>query len=145
MCILNLNNLQSQICISYFPFQSVLSISTNTNKRLWLDFKTETNTFASNLNMEISPKVNYKINNYSFYYLGMGSGFNPSRIGTESGWINGYFVDWGIRFKPLKKEQRFQLAFELSPYINKTFSGGNLRTKLGIAWNFNPRVKAGIN
>ncbi|HEY1046795.1 MAG TPA: hypothetical protein VGF79_10170 [Bacteroidia bacterium] len=41
--------------------------------------------------------------------------------------------DWGIQIKPLKKEKRFLIAFKLSSYVNKTFSGGNLRTKLGIA------------
>lgn len=137
--------IQSQVTITYFPFQSVIGISTNTNKCLWMDLKSETNTFASNINMELSPKINYRINNYSCFYLGPGWGFNPSRIGAESGWMNGYFMDWGARIKPFKKATQFQIVFELSPYVNHTFSGGNLRSRIGIAWHIAKGPKANPN
>ena len=140
LVILKLNQVHSQVSVTYFPFQSIVGVSTITTKRLWFDFKTETNTFASNINMELSPKINYKINNYSYFYLGSGLGFNPSRI-AESDWINGYFIDWGARLMPLKKETRFQIVFELSPYVNRTFSGGNLRSRLGLSWNFPSHIK----
>lgn len=63
---------KSQIAITYVPFQSFLGISTNTDKLLWLDYKIETNTFASNLNMELSPKINFMRKENVNYYFGAG-------------------------------------------------------------------------
>jgi hypothetical protein len=40
------------------------------------------------------------------------------------------------RAKPFTQLKNLQLVFELSPYVNKNFVGRNLRSRLGIAWNF---------
>lgn len=127
---------KSQIAITYVPFQSVLGISTNTDKLLWLDYKLETNTFVSNLNMEISPKINFKRTEFVNYYFGAGISFNPVYLSSELSVRNGYFIDFGARTKPFPNYKSIQILFELSPYINYQFGSGNIRTRLGVCYNF---------
>lgn len=126
----------AQVAVTYIPFQSLLGVSTNTEKRLWLDYKLETNTFFQNLNMELSTKVNIRQSEISNIYLGPGIAFNPINKVSELSVINGYLIDVGIRIKPLVKVKNAQLVFEISPYVNKAFTSGYLRTRVGIAWNF---------
>jgi hypothetical protein len=126
----------SQVAVGYFPFQSVVSLSTNTEKAVWLDYKLETNSFSSNLNMEISPKWNFKRREFVNYYVGAGIAFNPVYVFSNLPIVNGSFLDFGARIKPLKQLNNFQLILELSPYVNADFAGGNIRSKLGLAWNF---------
>jgi outer membrane receptor for ferric coprogen and ferric-rhodotorulic acid len=52
----------TQMAIGYFPFQSLLSVSANTQKTIWAECKVETNTFFSNLNTEFSAKYTIKNN-----------------------------------------------------------------------------------
>ena len=59
------------------PIQSILSVSTHTDKRLFADFKIETNNFISNLNMEFSPKFNLRRLEKANYYTGIGISMNP--------------------------------------------------------------------
>jgi hypothetical protein len=125
-----------QIAVSYYPFQSIISISTDTDKLIFADFKLETNNFISNFNMEFSPKVNFKIQENINYYTGPGISINPVNSFADLPVINGYFIDIGLRAKPFKNYYNLQIVFELSPYINVNFNGGNLRTRLGLAWNF---------
>ena len=104
---------------------------------VWLDYKLETNSFSSNLNMEISPKWNFKRKESVNYYFGAGIAFNPIYYAFSNlPVVNGSFLDFGARIKPLKQLKNFQLVFELSPYVNADFAGGNIRSKLGLAWNF---------
>jgi len=127
----------SQVAFSYFPFQSILSVSSNTEKLVWADFKLETNTFITNMNMELSPKCHVKRTEAANYYLGAGVSFNPAYVASDLAIMSGYFADIGVRIKPLKGARNVQVVFELSPYINAQLGGGNLRTRLGIAYNFN--------
>jgi len=130
----------SQVAISYFPFQSILSISTNTEKILFVDYKIETNNFISNLNMEFSPKFNLKRTEWINYYIGAGLSFNPANLYADLPITNGYFIDFGLRAKPFIKIRNFQVVFEISPYINKEFKSGNIRTRIGLAWNFTNKL-----
>lgn len=138
------HTLCSQVAISYFPFQSILSLSSNTEKLFWADYKLETNSFVSNLNMEISPKLNFKRSESVNYYLGPGLGFNPAYAIANLKMLNGGFLDFGVRVKPLIKYRSFQIVFEISPYVNKDFSSGNIRTRLGLAWNFIRKKKEDV-
>jgi hypothetical protein len=126
----------SQVEVSYFPFQSLLSLSTDTEKRVFADYKIETNTFLSNLNMEISPMVNVRRKERVNGYLGAGISFNPFNGYSDLPILNGYFAAFGVRIKPLKTLKSVHLIFELSPYFNKEWTGGNLRSRLGVGWNF---------
>ncbi len=128
--------LKAQVSLGYYPFQSILSVSTNTEKVIWGDFRIETNTFFSNINMELSPMWNFKRTDWVNYYTGVGVNFNPVNVFQALPFINGYTLDFGARIKPLQKHRNVQLLFELSPYINQEFTSGNLRTLLGIGYNF---------
>ncbi len=128
--------IRSQVAVSYFPFQSILSLSSSTEKILWGDYKLETNTFVSNMNMELSPKLNLKRSPLVNCYLGPGVNFNPAYSFAGLQIVNGYFLDIGVRIKPLEKRKNLQLVFEVSPYTNVEFGNGSIRTRLGLSWNF---------
>ncbi len=129
-------SLIGQIVVGYFPFQSQISINSNTDKILFADYKLETNNFLSNLNMEISPKINLKKSEKINYYTGLGISINPINSFSNLPITNGYFVDFGIRYKKFERIKNLQIIFELSPYLNREFDGGNLRSRIGIAWAF---------
>ncbi|MBP9739650.1 MAG: hypothetical protein V9E96_04705 [Chitinophagaceae bacterium] len=74
--ILFCKQIDAQLAISYFPFQSIVSLTTNTEKKLWVDYKVETNTFFTNMNMEFSVKYNFKKNTQYNLYLAPGFVFN---------------------------------------------------------------------
>lgn len=126
----------SQVVVSYFPFQSILSVSSDTDNMFWGDYKIETNTFFSNLNMELSLKYNVIRNERVNYYFGPGIGFNPVNGFSDLPVTNGYFMDFGVRIRPLSQPRNLQIVFEISTYSNREFTGGNLRTRIGAAWNF---------
>ena len=142
ICLLTHNCIFAQVAISYFPFQSILSVSTNTDKRLFADFKIETNNFISNFNMEFSPKFNLKSLAKVNYYSGIGISINPVNSFANLPITNGYFIDFGMRAKPFEKLNNLQVVFEISPYVNREMNGGNLRTRIGIAWNFTRKNKS---
>lgn len=127
---------KGQLVLGYHPFQSVLSLSSNTERLVFADFKLETNNFASNLNMELSPKFNLKRGEWVDQYVGAGWAFNPANLAANLPVTNGYFVDYGFRFKPLAKQPKLLVVFEISPYVNRSFSSGNIRTRLGLGWRF---------
>ncbi|PJB57397.1 MAG: hypothetical protein CO098_11715 [Bacteroidetes bacterium CG_4_9_14_3_um_filter_41_19] len=125
----------SQIALSYYPFQSVLSVSSNTDKLLWPDLRIETNTFFSNINLEFNAMVNLKRTDWVNYYSGLGININPFYGLEDLPFTNGYVLCAGVRVKPVQKHKNLQVVFELSPYFNKYFDGGMVRTLLGISYN----------
>lgn len=131
-----MGQLKAQVSIGYYPFQSILSVSTNTEKVVWADFRIETNTFFSNMNMELAPMWNLKRTDWVNYYVGFGTSFNPANTFQALPFVNGYALYVGTKIKPIQKHKNIQLLFEISPYINQEFSSGNLRTLLGVAYNF---------
>lgn len=131
-----------QVAVSYFPFQAILSVSSPVDKLVFIDYKLETNTFFSNMNMEFSPKLNLVRREKVNYYTGLGWNFNPMNAYANLPISNGYFVDFGLRAKPFDQLKNLHVVFELSPYVNSNFTGGNLRSRLGVAWSFhNPNAK----
>ena len=126
----------SQIAVSYYPFQSILSVSSNTDKLLWADLRIETNTFFSNMNMEFDAMINIKRTDWVNYYAGLGINVNPLYGFKDLPSTNGYVLNIGVRVKPIQKYKNLQVMFELSPYFNRNFDGGMVRTLLGISYNF---------
>ena len=127
---------RAQVAISYYPFQSILSLSSNTENTLWGDFRIETNTFFGNINMEPHLMINLKRSSWVNYYSGFGVNINPLNSASNISVLNGYTIDFGVRIKPIQIHSNFQVLFEISPYLNKQFDGGILRTYLGLAYNF---------
>jgi hypothetical protein len=127
---------RAQVALSYYPFQSILSLSSNTEKLFWFDYRVETNSFLSSMNMEISPMCNFKRTEKVNYYTGPGINFNPFYLAADLPVVNGYFIDIGARIKPFVKNRSVQFLFEISPYVNSRLASGNLRTRLGVGYNF---------
>lgn len=142
ICLLTQKQIYAQVAIGYFPFQSILSVSTNTDKLLFADLKIGTNNFISNLNMEFSPKFNFKRLDKVNYYTGIGISINAANSYANLPITNGYLIDFGIRAKPFEKLTNLHIVFEISPYINREINGGNLRTRIGLAWNFTRKTKS---
>ncbi|MCU0360946.1 MAG: hypothetical protein MUF75_09550 [Bacteroidia bacterium] len=69
-------------------------------------------------------------------------GINTTKSYSDLPITNGYFIDFGLRAIPIKTLSNFQVAFEISPYINKDFDGGTIRTRLGFALNFKNKSKS---
>jgi hypothetical protein len=126
----------AQVAVTYFPFQSVLGVDSNPERRLWAGVNAETNTFLSNVNLELHGMVNLHRAETVNAYLGLGLNTNPAAAINELPLLNGYTLTLGTRIKPLAANRQVQVVFELAPYANTHFDGGYLRTLLGLAYRF---------
>jgi hypothetical protein len=128
--------LKAQVALSYFPFESELGLSTNTDKLFWGDFKVATNTFFGNMSTEPAVMWNFKRGNWVNYYSGLGANFNFFNAASSISVLNGYALHFGARIKLLHRFKNLQVVFEISPYFSSDFGGGLMRTKLGLSYNF---------
>lgn len=129
------SNIAKSQSISYYPFNSFLSVATNPENVLWVDAKFQTNSYFASLSTEISPTVNLNKNPLARYYIGAGPKFNFLNLVQNKDAFEGYFLNIGLRSSPFKYKG-IQIAFELSPYANKNFDLGLFRANLGIGYNF---------
>jgi hypothetical protein len=136
-----LNSLKAQVALSYYPFQSIVGLSSNSERLLWVDGRLETNTFFSNVNMELNAMVNIRRGSYYNLYSGVGANVKPFYAAEGLAFDNGYLLHFGLRLKPWRKHPNLQVGFELSPYFNANFDGGVLRSLLGFSYNFSPKDK----
>lgn len=125
----------SQVALSYYPIQSIVSVSSNTDNLLWADLRIESNTFISNINLEFDAMVNIKRTDWVNYYAGIGININPFYGLEDLPLTNGYLFNVGVRVKPIQKHKNMHIIFEVSAYSNKYFDGGMLRTLLGVSYN----------
>ena len=126
----------AQVSVGYYPIQSEISFSTNSERLFWGDLRIATNTFFGNITTEPVFITNVKRTEMVNYYTGIGMNFNFFNAANNISIINGYSLHIGSRIKPLKKLNNLQLIFEISPYMNQKFDGGILRTRLGVAYQF---------
>jgi hypothetical protein len=126
----------AQVSVGYYPIQSELSLSTNSERLFWGDLRIATNNFFGNITTEPVLIVNIKRKEMVNFYSGLGMNFNFFNAANNISIINGYSLHIGSRIKPLKKINNLQLIFEISPYMNQKFDGGLLRTRLGVAYQF---------
>lgn len=122
--------------VVYYPFNSVLGISTNPSKAIWLDVKFQTNSYFSSLSTDISPEINLKKTPKSITYLGGGLKMNYLNVIENNNILEGYFMNFGVRLMPFEKYKKVQIAFEVSPYAGRKFDIGVFRTNFGIGYNF---------
>lgn len=122
--------------VVYYPFNSVLGISTNPSNAIWLDVKLQTNSYFSSLSTDISPEVNLKKTPKSITYLGAGVKMNYLNAIENNNILEGYFMNFGVRLMPFEKYKKVQIAFEISPYAGRKFDIGVFRTHFGIGYNF---------
>jgi len=129
-------HLLSQAAISYYPITSYIGISTNPDRRIWGDYRLQTNTFVGFSNMEFCPKVNVKRTEVVKVYVGAGVNVNGFYGAYDSRYINGYLLCSGVMVSPFRTARGFNFIFEISPYVNYAFSDGIIRTTLGVGWHF---------
>ncbi|RZK61591.1 MAG: hypothetical protein EOO59_04685 [Hymenobacter sp.] len=128
----------AQVAVTYFPFQSVLAISSDTERRGWGSLNVDTNTFISNTTLEVQGLVALRQGRLVNYYTGLGLNVSPFYVLNGLTLVNGYTLTLGARIKPLPARPQAQLVFELAPYVSTYGDSGTLRTRLGLAYNFGP-------
>lgn len=129
------NFIQAQSVI-YYPFNSVLGISSNPSKTVWVDVKLQTNSYFSSLSTDISPEFTVRKTPKSLTYFGVGAKLNYLNLIENNNILEGYFMNFGVRVMPFEKYKKVQIAFEISPYAGRNFDIGVFRSNLGIGYNF---------
>lgn len=128
--------------VTYYPFNSLLSVATNPEKSAWLDARFQLNSFTSSLSTEIAPAFNLNKNPKGRFYIGAGPRFNfLAAAFNDADLLEGLFLNVGVRSAPFEKYPQVQIAFELSPYANADFDLGTFRGLLGIGYNFSHKKK----
>jgi hypothetical protein len=136
LLIIFISNANAQ-SVAYYPFNSILSVSTNPELKVWADFRFQTNSYFSSLSTEIAPAINLNKNPKGRYYLGGGVRINYlAALQGDTKMLEGYFFNLGVRSAPFEKIPQIQIAFEVSPYVARNFESGLFRTRLGLAYNF---------
>jgi hypothetical protein len=123
--------------VSYYPFNSQLSIATNPTKNAWMDFRFQMNSFISSLNTEPALMVNLAYTKNANFYAGGGTNLGiVGAIVDNRRLINGYFGSFGVRAYPFKEAQKVSVNFELSPYVQYDGAAGQFRAWLGMGYHF---------
>ncbi len=127
--------------ITYYPFNSLLSFSSDYRKPVWLDLRMQTNSYFSSLATEIAPAITISSKEKANIYLGLGARFNflAAAVDPGSKLLEGYMLNLGVRSQPFDKIPRLILAFEVSPYANSRFDLGLMRAHLGLGYNFSKK------
>ena len=141
----NKSVLLAQASVGYYPWSSLLSVSTNPKKAVWLDSRFQTNSLFSSLSVDILPMINLKRGEVVQWYLGGGLRLNPLyRIADSRAdliTIDGYSINVGVRIAPIPQNRNIQLALELNPYVKDDFASGVLKSHFGLVYFFGKKVK----
>ncbi len=132
--------LRAQASVGYYPWSNLLSVTTSTQKAIWLDTRLQTNSLFSSMSIDILPMINLKKGEIVQWYIGGGLRLNPLyRIADSSAdliTIDGYSVNFGVRIAPLPQNRRIQLLLELNPYVKDSFDSGVLKSHFGVSYVF---------
>ncbi|MBD2701138.1 hypothetical protein IC229_10865 [Spirosoma sp. BT702] len=128
-----------QASVAYYPFNNVVSVSTNSDRGFWLDARMQTNTLFGSLSTTICPMINVSRQTQVNYYTGLGIRFNALNGIDNRDVLEGYSLHIGVRIKPLTFMPNLRIAFEIAPYSRKDFKTGNLQSFLGFAYQFKKR------
>ncbi|GAB4000674.1 hypothetical protein GCM10028807_54400 [Spirosoma daeguense] len=128
-----------QASVAYYPFNNVVSVSTNADRAFWLDARMQTNTLFGSLSTTICPMINVSRKAQVNYYTGLGVRFNALNGIDNRDVMEGYSLHVGVRIKPLTFMPNLRIAFEIAPYARKDFKTGNLQSFLGFAYQFKKR------
>ncbi len=135
----------SQGSVAYYPWNGLLSFSTNPRKPLWLDTRVQTNSLFSSLSVDFLPLINLKRGEVAQWYLGGGLRVNPLyRIADPKAkllTVDGYSINFGVRAAPFAQNRQIQVALELNPYVNDDFASGVLKSHIGVVYVFRKREK----
>lgn len=124
-----------QASVAYYPFNNVITVSTNADRVLWLDGRVQTNTVFGSLSTTFCPLVNVVRREQVNYYTGLGVRFNFLNGLDNRSALEGYSLHVGVRARvPFLPNLR--VAFEVAPYARKDFKTGNLQSLLGLVYQF---------
>lgn len=124
--------------VGYYPWNGLVSVSTNPTKPVWCDFRLQTNTLFGSLSTEILPLVNVKRTKYAQFYVGGGVRFNFIGVlaNQTKNVIEGYSLNIGTRVAPFKTVPNVRIAFEIAPYVERKFESGILKSNFGVVYVF---------
>lgn len=123
--------------VVYYPFNSVLGVSSNPNNLFWADFRIFTNSYFTSVTGEISPQFTVYSTSRADYYTGVGLKLNFYNMFNNYNPVEGYFMNAGVKIRPFDKFKKLHIAFEISPYAVRQMDAGLFRTMLGVGYNFN--------
>ncbi|WP_439555212.1 hypothetical protein [Dyadobacter sp.] len=145
---LSTGTLKAQASVGYYPWSSLLSVSTNSKKAIWLDTRFQTNSLFSSLSVDLLPMINLKRGEVVQWYIGGGLRLNPLyRIADANAdliTIDGYSLNVGVRISPLPQNRNIQLALELNPYVKDEFDSGVLKSHFGLVYVFGKKKKTEV-
>lgn len=124
-----------QASVAYYPFNSVVSVSTNADRAFWLDARIQTNTVFGSLSTTICPLINVVRRENVNYYAGLGIRFNALNGLDDRDVLEGYSLHVGVRAK-VPFVPNLRVAFELAPYARKDFKIGIMQSYLGLVYQF---------
>jgi hypothetical protein len=138
LLLLGINFAVKAQSIGYYPWNGLLSVSTNPAKPVWVDVRLQTNTLFGSLSTEILPMVNLTQKENYQVYLGGGIRFNFIGVlaNQTKNIVEGYSLNIGTRVVPFKSVPNVRVAFELAPYVVRKFDSGVLKSNLGIVYTF---------
>ena len=122
--------------LTYYPWNSLLEVSSNPDKTLWVQLRLQGNSVFSSMNTEFATMITVKKNEKSTIYIGPGFQFNLLNKLNEKSTLNGYLLNIGTRIYPFEKLKPAGITFEISPYANKNWDIGTWRYLFGISYNF---------
>lgn len=128
-----------QASVAYYPFNNLVSVSTNADRAFWLDARVQTNTVFGSLSTTLCPLINVVRKQQVNYYTGLGVRFNPLNGIDDRDILEGYSLHIGVRIKPLTFMPNLRVAFEIAPYSRKDFKTGNLQSFLGLVYQFSKK------
>jgi hypothetical protein len=130
-----------QASVAYYPFNSVVSVSTNADRAAWLDARIQTNTVFGSLSTTLCPMVNVVRRQNVNYYTGVGIRFNALNALDNRDILEGYSLHGGVRAQ-IPFFPALRVAFELAPYARKDFKVGIMQSYLGLVYQFSKKNKA---
>lgn len=135
ICMLTSLAGKAQITLGYFPFNyGEVQLTSPQEYLLFADFRMETNSFISNLNMELGGAINLRRAAQYNLYIGVGFRINPF---VETTNLSGYYFPVGVRWRPITSIPKLGVVFELSPLLYESVVGGlAIRSKLGVSYAF---------
>lgn len=128
-----------QASVAYYPFSSLVTVSSNADRAFWFDGRLQTNSLFGSLSTTLCPMINVARRAQVNYYTGLGVRFNALNGIDNRDILEGYSLHIGVRVKPLLMLPNLRVAFELAPYSRKDFKTGNLQSFLGIAYQFSKK------
>lgn len=145
MLLLGNQKLRAQASVGYYPWSSLLTVSTNARNAIWLDTRMQTNSLFSSLSIDLLPMINLKRGEIVQWYIGGGVRLNPLyRIADPDAdliTVDGYSMNVGVRIAPLPMNRRIMLALELNPYVKDKFDSGVLKSHFGLVYAFGKKKK----